>query len=477
MTASLGRRSFSISALAGVFVAVGLGVAVAALPHGVVLTLGLFSVAAVASAWWPAIGIALVIVTIPVQASVALELGARQLTLTKLALAALVMGWCVKLLMTRALPPATGITLGFVAYGLALAASIWNAANLGAWAGETYRWLTAGAIYAIASQALKRRSDLIAVLAATVASVIMCLGVAIVQVVRHSGPPSFTVGGVTRAFGAFGEPNPFAAYFEFAALPLVGVAAALVISGAWRREGWLSALAMAASTCGSLGVYFTHSRGGAIGAACGLAAIALVVDRRTRVAVLAVGGVVALTVIATGKTSVLVERIEALGLGAAGPVQVTTENFSVEERLAHWGAAYKMWEQHPIIGVGAGNFNENYRVDTPVWRFRIPRGHAHDGYLQAAAQAGTIGLVAYLGLLAAVLVRGLRVVTRASDPLTRGLGAGAVGVTIAAMTHGIFDYVHVLNLGLQLSVAWGALEFAAAQSNAAPERIAAWTRH
>jgi O-antigen ligase len=120
-----------------------------------------------------------------------------------------------------------------------------------------------------------------------------------------------------------------------------------------------------------------------------------------------------------------------------------------------------MWEHHPIIGVGAGNFNEQFRLDTPVWRFRIPRGHAHDGYLQAAAQAGAIGLIAYVGLLAAALVRGVTSISRARDPLAKGLGAGAFGATVAVMSHGVFDYLHVLNLGLQLSIAWGMLEFAA----------------
>jgi O-antigen ligase len=473
MTARLNRPGFAWPWLVGLVAAFGLGLTLAAAPFGMVLAVGLFVVAAGASAWRPAIGLAGVIVTIPVQTSATFAIGAKHLTFTKLALVALVTGWFAHLLITRALPPVTGITLGFVAYVVALAASIWNADSLGAWAGETYRWLTAAGIYVIASQALKRRGDVVAALAATGASVLVCFGVAVIQVLRHSGPSSFTVDGVTRAFGAFGEPNPFAAYFEFTALPLVAIAAALVMTGAWRREVWLTLLAAAAAVCGLLGVYLTHSRGGAIGAACGLAAIGVIVDRRTRVAALAVAGALALAIVATGRTSNLVDRVEALGVGAAGPVQVTSTNFSVEERLAHWGAAYTMWEQHPIIGVGAGNFNEHFRIDTPVWRFRIPRGHAHDGYLQAAAQAGAVGLVAYLGLLAAVLVRGLRVVARAKEPLARGIGVGAVGVTMAAMTHGIFDYVHVLNLGLQLSVAWGALEFAATRLEAAPERMAA----
>jgi hypothetical protein len=35
---------------------------------------------------------------------------------------------------------------------------------------------------------------------------------------------------------------------------------------------------------------------------------------------------------------------------------------------------------------------------------------------------------------------------------------GSLAVTVAVMVHGIFDYLHVLSLGLQLSVVWAMLE-------------------
>ena len=210
---------------------------------------------------------------------------------------------------------------------------------------------------------------------------------------------------------------------------------------------------------GVLGVYLTHSRGGAIGAAAGAIAIALLADRRLRIAVLGLVGLAALGMTLTGATSRAVDRFESLAHDWNSPVQVTSANFSVEERVAHWGAAVRMWEAHPIIGVGAGNFNDNFRVYTPVWRFRIPRGHAHDGYLQAAAQAGSIGLLAYVALLGAALFRAGRALARSNTSLERGIAVGAIGATIAVMAHGIFDYLHVLNLGLQLSVVWASIEY------------------
>jgi hypothetical protein len=40
----------------------------------------------------------------------------------------------------------------------------------------------------------------------------------------------------------------------------------------------------------------------------------------------------------------------------------------------------------------------------------------------------------------------------------KGVVVGAVGVTVAVMVHGLFDYLHVLSLGLQLSIVWAMVE-------------------
>jgi O-antigen ligase len=139
------------------------------------------------------------------------------------------------------------------------------------------------------------------------------------------------------------------------------------------------------------------------------------------------------------------------------PVQVTTDNFAAQERAAHWGAAVRMAESSPYLGVGAGNFNERYREATPVWRFRIPRGHAHSTYLQSLGQAGLFGLIAYLGLLAAVVSTILRKLRAADDREVRAVAIGAAGITAALLVHGFFDYLHVLSLGILLSAVWGCL--------------------
>jgi O-antigen ligase len=116
-----------------------------------------------------------------------------------------------------------------------------------------------------------------------------------------------------------------------------------------------------------------------------------------------------------------------------------------------------MAESSPLLGVGAGNFDARFREFTVVWRFRIPRGHAHNAYLQALAQAGIVGLVSYLALLLVVGQRIVRSVRQATDAVSRSLAVGVAAVTAAVAVHNLVDYLHVLSLGLQLSVVWALL--------------------
>ena len=49
---------------------------------------------------------------------------------------------------------------------------------------------------------------------------------------------------------------------------------------------------------------------------------------------------------------------------------------------------------------------------------------------------------------------------RVHEPPARSLVAGAAGVTLAVVVHGVFEHLHVLSLGLQLSIVWAPAELA-----------------
>ncbi len=90
-----------------------------------------------------------------------------------------------------------------------------------------------------------------------------------------------------------------------------------------------------------------------------------------------------------------IDRFSTIAFEPGERVMFTSETWAQEERSAHWGAAGAVVREHPVTGVGAGMFGTRYRELTPEWRFRVPRGQAHNGDSHMAAQAGIPGMVAF----------------------------------------------------------------------------------
>jgi O-antigen ligase len=129
-------------------------------------------------------------------------------------------------------------------------------------------------------------------------------------------------------------------------------------------------------------------------------------------------------------TTVVVVAVLAVG-GVAGPAfgeRLTSivssgsePDRSVRDRYALWSAAVGIWKDHPVLGVGMKDFAE-YRdtyapmglsagsdVDDPRSGFRRePLLSAHNQYLMVAAEQGTVGALAFGGLLGTLSVTAVR---------------------------------------------------------------------
>lgn len=99
-------------------------------------------------------------------------------------------------------------------------------------------------------------------------------------------------------------------------------------------------------------------------------------------------------------------------------------------RAQLWEAAYRLWSQHPLFGIGAGN----YELELGQVGFPGIHTHANSGYIQALVEGG-------LPLFAAVIVTTwLSIKTfagRANGPLTAAL----LGATTGIAFHEAFDYL------------------------------------
>jgi O-antigen ligase len=294
----------------------------------------------------------------------------------------------------------------------------------------------------------------------------------IYQFMTQSGPePFILLGRFMRAYGTFRQPNPYAGYLGLVAPLAISLAiwawtAPRPVASMIRPSLWLRlALPLAAAVI-SLGLLLSWSRGGWIAFALSVLAILLALSRRSAPTLIVAGGVVLALALVLGLSDLLpapvVDRLAELqgylGMVDVRQVEVTDANFSVVERVAHWEAALAMWADHPWLGVGAGNYAvvyENYAL--PRWY--EPLGHAHNVYLNFAAEAGLLGLLAYLGLWLAMGWQAVRT-TVTSDRFVAALGAGVLGVLVHATVHNLFDNLWVQHMYLQLSLIMGMLAVA-----------------
>jgi O-antigen ligase len=181
-----------------------------------------------------------------------------------------------------------------------------------------------------------------------------------------------------------------------------------------------------------LGVALTQSRGGAIAMILAVAVWLWFQGGRWRLAIAILPLVIVLAVVLTGST----QRFEQLR-NINDPSQSTEFRGRLSENIA----AFEMWRDHPVLGVGANEFPANYR--TYAARIGLDarsERNAHNSYLQAAAETGTLGLFAFVGMIVTGLWCGLRARCRllarglvSAAACTEALVAGLVGYLCAAV--------------------------------------------
>ena len=178
-----------------------------------------------------------------------------------------------------------------------------------------------------------------------------------------------------------------------------------------------------------LALALSFSRFSWIGGAVGIivAACSLGSWRQTTLAlgtVIATLGIVALLALATAGKQ-LISRVESVANPTHASNRVTARGD--RERVATWADDVKIFESHPIGGVGLGQI---YR---PLASY-LP--HAKEGtngqntYLQVAAEAGLLGISA-LVLILSTSAKSLTRAVRSSVPLAGGaLGAGTAVLVV-----------------------------------------------
>jgi O-antigen ligase len=273
-----------------------------------------------------------------------------------------------------------------------------------------------------------------------------------VQAILALGPAAFTHALLLRAYGTFDQPNPYAGYLNMV-LPF---ALAITIRTDSRRERfWYGLSAFLIVTA----VLASESRGAFLATVVAVSVMLAIVSTRLRAwAWLAVFAGLVGTWLAQFNLVPLgpLQRVlNAAGLGSVSFNNVTNANFSAVERAAHWLAGVRMFAAHPLLGVGIGNYADAYPAYHPRgWYAAL--AHAHNYYINIAAEAGIAGLAAYLLLVGSALWYSYASLRLVHDRFYSAALLGVVGALTATSFHNLFDvlYVHgtVALLGLLMAI-------------------------
>ena len=365
--------------------------------------------------------------------------GDSQLTLIKVAGGVLVASWLLTLAQRSAQTPRllrdhpvlTYAVVALVAW--TFFSALW-AQDVGEAASTAFRLLQGAVLIFVLYAALREPKHLrwtawAYVLGASLTALVGLAGASSPEIVDPTED-------VNRLTGQIGDPNELAAIL----IPALWLAGFLLVTtrGAWKRVllGGCVLLVVVA-------LFYTESRGGLVGLGVSVV-VALFLAGRVRawvismILVTAAAGFVYYTLVATPES--LTRLTEFSAGGGTG-------------RTDLWSIALQIWRDHPVVGIGSGNFplvepsyaivNTNLiRPDLVVDFHKV----VHNTYLNVLVELGLVGLVALLAAIGGVAVlawRAVRDFARAGDDdmemLARGFLIGFAGMLVA------FGFISAVN--------------------------------
>ena len=204
-----------------------------------------------------------------------------------------------------------------------------------------------------------------------------------------------------RANSLFWDPNMFGRFC--ALVVLLGIACFLALRAGGYRSVWRRALPLTAAALAATALALTWSRSGLIALIAGAFVVELAWLGRKKgliaVAVTLLVLVAGLTAITTVRdTTRITEKIQSTrGL-----------NKLTGGRVYLLKAGWRMYERHPVRGIGLAGFPKAYPSYRRTHAASLALRESHTTPMTVAAEQGTVGLLAYGALLATFFATTLR---------------------------------------------------------------------
>ncbi|SYZ72195.1 membrane hypothetical protein [Candidatus Zixiibacteriota bacterium] len=226
-----------------------------------------------------------------------------------------------------------------------------------------------------------------------------------------------------RVSGTFSNRLTFGDLFAVAAMLFLPVASVVP-----PRKG--KTILYAVFVMASLAVVFSYGRGPVLVLVSGIILYIIVFHRRKIWSLIAVVAVLAVLI------SILAPGILS---GYERSVKKEWAGIHPSSRISIWKSAARMAADHPFIGVGQGNFEEQFR------NYRAPNStkifaHGHNDILNIAAYEGIPGAVIYLGMWAAIvflMLKKMKAVRKGT--VLHGLMAGILMASLVFFMTSVYE--------------------------------------
>lgn len=228
------------------------------------------------------------------------------------------------------------------------------------------------------------------------------------------------IGGDTRAAGFFGNPMTLAGWLCLY-LPVL-----FTFSFNEQRSCRERGLAGASFLICAVALLFNGTRGAWLAVVCTISLLLLyyLTQRKKLAAII----LCCLLAVGAGLTQYppVVQRAQSI---------TDTKNQSNHERLLIWHSAYEMFKDHPVTGVGLGQYKDNYQKKYISPEAKEPLlAHAHNNFMQMLAENGLIGFAGFMTLISCFIGYSFKRFWQEGNPYALMMCASALALVLQGLT-------------------------------------------
>lgn len=241
--------------------------------------------------------------------------------------------------------------------------------------------------------------------------------------------------------------------------PIIFASIALMLGGmcmsgvSWfkRKVSWKVVIPVVALICSLFAVILSQSRGVWV-ALPFLLLIVFLYARKSILLKFQIAFFIALIVLIsiiyvvpqTGVRDQVVRTINSLELYSGSEINSHKRTTSVGKRLEMWQAAWDMFKEKPLIGIGWGHYHEelNKQIDMGLRNESVGKHvHPHNQFLSALASGGVIGFIITVLLFLVPIWLFVRLIKNSSSEQVKSLALAGVVLIVGYMVFGLSEAI------------------------------------